>query len=62
MSLFSLKWREPPSCQAEVVGSNPTRSTFFYSIENYGIKLSSFSVIVGQNPPAIIEYSALRIW
>jgi hypothetical protein len=32
---------------AEVVGSNPTRSTSFNLVE-YGIDLSSFSVIVGQ--------------
>jgi len=31
---------------AEVAGSNPTQSTF-YRCTNYGIELSSFSVIVG---------------
>jgi hypothetical protein len=34
---------------AEVVGSNPTRSTFI-NLVNYGIELSSFLVVVGQNP------------
>jgi hypothetical protein len=32
---------------AEVVGSNPTRSIFI-NLVKYGIKLSLFSVIVGQ--------------
>jgi hypothetical protein len=33
---------------AEVVGSTPTQSIFI-TLVNYGIKLGSFSVIVGQN-------------
>jgi hypothetical protein len=32
---------------AEVVGSNPTRSTFIILV-NYGIRLSSIWVVVGQ--------------
>jgi hypothetical protein len=34
---------------AEVVGSNPTQSTFINMV-NYSINLSSISVIIGQNP------------
>jgi hypothetical protein len=35
---------------AEVVGSNPTRSTFV-NLVKYGIELGSILVIVGQNFP-----------
>jgi hypothetical protein len=35
--------------EIQVVGSNPTRSIFI-NLDNYGIKLSSFLVVVGQNP------------
>ncbi|MGH9989661.1 MAG: hypothetical protein ACREAS_04410, partial [Nitrososphaera sp.] len=34
---------------AEIVGSTPTRSISFFLV-NYGITLSSISIIVGQKP------------
>jgi hypothetical protein len=38
------------SSEPQVVGSNPTRSIFI-NLDNYCINLSSFLIIVGQNPP-----------
>jgi dolichol kinase len=45
LGLLMMTWKD---CIAEVVGSNPTQSVFI-SLVKYGIKLSSFVVIVGQN-------------
>jgi hypothetical protein len=47
-NLFFLSSQIPQKVGiAEVVGSNPTRSTFIILV-NYGIRLSSIWVVVGQ--------------
>ena len=44
------------------MGSTPTRSIHF-TLVNYGIVMSLFSVIVGQNPTAVkIGHTAPILW